>query len=476
MQHQHMKLMSLNQYQNRWSLIQVEVSFIPGLPQIHFLGQADAVLKESVFRIKSAFKTCGYEFPKAQQIVVNLTPKHVKKISPGIELAVALAILKMTDQGPTWNPSDYVVYGDISLIGEIQFPDSGKPVQIPKPFTLLSGPGFEKYTEGFCLQNLSDLSGLKQRSKLDHHRPIRPLSAVSNLTLRQAEVIGTLAVGEHHALLAGSQGSGKSMVFDALPSFLRPPSEELIYFHRTQFSKSLNWRPVARPHHSITPQSMVGGGVPPKPGEITRAHGGALLLDELMEFKPPVLESLREALSHHEITVSRGLQSETFQAHFQLVGTTNLCPCGKWVPGRGKNCGYNERRCLSTLQKLSGPMLDRLQGFFFFQDKMEKWDVTDLELRTKVQAAQEFQTQHGRIHNRDFREEDLFPEEAEIWKDRLEVFNVSSARRRQSCVAWARTLADLELSDRIKNEHFEKAHTQTIQNYQNLLKWGGGLG
>jgi len=467
--------MSLNQSQNRWSLIHVEVSFIPGIPQVHFLGQADSVLKESVFRIKSAFRNCGLEFPKAQQIIVNLTPKHVKKISPGIELAVALAILKMTGQGPDWNPSDYVVYGDISLIGEIQFPDVGRPLQIPSHLSLLSGPGFEKYTEGFCLQNLNDLRNLKKLEKHDHHRPMRPEATVSKLTSRQAEVLEILAVGEHHALLAGSQGSGKSVVFDALPTYLKPPLEESIYFHRLHFSKSLTWRPVARPHHTIPPQSMVGGGVPPKPGEITRAHGGALLLDEMMEFKPQALEGLREALSHHEITVSRGLQSETFLAHFQLVATTNLCPCGKWVPGKIKNCGYNERRCLSTLQKLSGPLLDRLQGFFFFQDKMEKWDISDSALRKKILAAQDLQNKQGRNHNRDFKEEDLFPEEAQVWKDRLSVLSISSARRRQSCVAWARTLADLDQSERIQKRHFEKAFEQTVQNYQNLLKWGGGL-
>ena len=469
-----MKLMSLNQSQNRWSFIQVEVSFIPGLPQVHFLGQADAILKESVFRIKSAFKNCGYEFPKAQQIVVNLTPKHVKKVSPGIELAVALAILKMTGQGPEWDPADYVVYGDISLTGEIQFPDVGKPLQIPDPFTLLSGPGFEKYTGGFCLNHLNDFQNLKKLEKDAHLVPKTPMSMLSKLTARQAEVIEILAVGEHHALLAGSQGSGKSMVFDALPAFLRPPDEELIHFHRLQFSKTLTWRPVARPHHTISPLSMVGGGVPPKPGEITRAHGGALLLDEMMEFKPQALEVLREALSHHEVTVSRGLQSETFQADFLLVGTTNLCPCGKWVPKKAKNCGYNEKRCLSTLQKLSGPMLDRLQGFFFFADKMEKWEVSDLEVRKKIQAAQALQSAQGRVHNRFFLEEDLQVEEAAIWRDRLNVMSISSARRRQSCVAWARTLADLELQERIQKHHFDKAYEQTIQNYQSLLKWGGG--
>ena len=106
---------------------------------------------------------------------------------------------------------------------------------------------------------------------------------------------------------------------------------------------------------------------------------------------------------------------------------------------------------------------------------MEKWNITDTQLRVKIQKAQELQATQGRLHNRNFHEEDLAPEEARIWKDRLEVFSVSSARRRQSCVAWARTLADLEQSERIQKPHFEKAFEQTIENYQNLIKWGGGL-
>lgn len=470
-----MKLRSLNQTHNSWSVIQVEVSFIPGMPQIHFLGRADSSLKESVFRIKSAFRSCGFQFPRAQQIIVNLTPQHIKKISPGIELAVALAILKMTGQGPEWNPADFVVYGNISLTGEIQFPDVEAPLQIPSPQSLLSGPGFEKFTEGFCLNHLKNFSDIKKREKTVQQKPQRPPSTVSKLTTTQAEILEVLAVGEHHAMLAGSQGSGKSVVLDALPTYLRPPIEESIYFHQVYFSKTLTWRPVARPHHTITPQSMVGGGVPPKPGEITRAHGGALLLDEMMQFKPLALESLREALSHHEITVSRGLRNETFQAHFQLVGTTNLCPCGKWVPQKNKSCGYSASRCLSTLQKISGPLLDRLQGFFFFQDQMEKWEVPDTVVKKRIEDAQILQSKQGRMHNRDFQESALNSEEAKIWKKWLMAFNISSARRRQACVAWARTLADLEQQEQIQKHHFEKAYEQTIQTYQNLLKWGGGL-
>ena len=469
-----MKIFSLNPSQYQWSAIQVEVSFIPGLPQIHFLGRADSMLKESVFRIKSAFRYCGYQFPKAQQIVVNLTPKHIKKISPGIDLAVALAILKMTGQGPQWNPEDYIVYGDLSLEGEVFFPDTGSAIQISGEKPLLSGHGFEKYISGFCLKSLRDLHSPPFIEKKDSDKISRPALGMSALSSRQAEVLEVLSVGEHHALLAGSQGSGKSVVLDLLSSFLRQPSSENLEFHQRYFSQDLTWRAVARPHHTVSPQSLVGGGVPPKPGEITRAHGGALLLDEMMEFKPLALEALREALSHQVITISRGLQTETFQADFQLVGTTNLCPCGKWVPGKIKSCGYNERRCLSTLQKLSGPLLDRLQGFLFFPSKMEKWTVPTQKVFEKVQRAQAFQESQKRKGNKSFQEKDLHPQEMKIWQERLNTFSISSARRRQACVAWARTLADLDLSERVQKPHFERAYEQTIQNYQNLIKWGGG--
>lgn len=465
-----MKIFSLTEISSRYCPIQVEVSFLPGLPQVHFLGRADSHLKESSLRLKSAFRACGFKFPKAQQVIVNLTPSHVKKISPGIELAVAVAILKMTGQGPDWNPQDYIVFGELGLNGEIRFPPVSKFFEKFESHGLLSGPGLEQYSSGFQVQSLSELGEIHKVEKQRVWNIQRPPAPVLKLTQGQADAVLITAVGGHHVLLAGSQGSGKTLMAEVLTHLLEEPDAELLQWHEAVFGKKLSWRPVARPHHTIPPQSMVGGGVPPKPGEITRAHGGLLFLDEMMEFKPATLEVLREALSSQQVNVSRGLQSVTFPSSFQLIGTTNLCPCGKWTPDKTPDCGYNEKRCRSIIHKLSGPLIDRIQGLFYFTAKMEKPQVLLEDLKLRIEKSKNFQKAQGRTHNREFGEEDLNSEEQKVWSEFLETLEVPSVRRRQGWVAWARTLADLEKSERLQKHHFQKAYEQSVVSFEALYE------
>lgn len=465
-----MKIRSLTEVASQYIPIDVEVRLIPGLPQVHFLGGADPRLKESSLRLKSAFRACGLKFPKAQQVVVNLTPSHIKKISPGVELAVAVAILKLTGQGPDWDPSQYVIFGELSLAGEVQFPQVSKLFDSSPTLSLLSGVGMESHASGFQVLTLSELSSLKavQKSKVLNLQ--KPVSPVTRLTRSQAEALLVAAVGGHHVLLAGAQGSGKTLMAEVLHYLQEPPDAELLGWHEALFQKTLSWVPMARPHHTITPQSMVGGGVPPRPGEITRAHGGILFLDEMMEFKPSTLEVLREALSSEQVTISRGLQSSVFQSRFQLVGATNLCPCGKWTPGKVRNCDYNEKRCKSILQKLSGPLMDRIQGVLYFSDRMEKPEVPLEVLQEQVLAARKFQRDQGRVSNRDFKEVHLTPAEFRLWSEILETLEIPSVRRRQGCVAWARTLADHEERPAITREIFLRAYEQTVLGFERLMR------
>lgn len=465
-----MKIQSLTEVSSKYVPIQVEVSLIPGLPQVHFLGRADSSLKESSLRLKSAFRACGYKFPKAQQVVVNLTPSHVKKVSPGVELAVAVAILKMTGQGPEWNPDEYTIFGELGLHGQIQFPQVSKFFDASNTLSLLSGEGMETYTGGHQVLSLQKLDEVKTVTKLLAPSLCRPLSPVKKLTNSQAEALAVMALGGHHVLVAGAQGSGKTLMAEVLNSLLEKPEPELLQWHEALFQKPIYWRPMARPHHTITAQSMVGGGVPPKPGEITRAHGGILFLDEMMEFKPNTLEVLREALSSEQVTVSRGMQSAVFQSSFQLVGATNLCPCGKWTPEKVRDCDYNDKRCRSILNRLSGPLMDRIQGIFYFPEKMEKPEVLLEDLEKQLQISREFQRSAGRSLNRNFGEKDLGAEEFKAWTLILESVEIPSVRRRQGCVGWARTLADLDLSPQIKREHFLKAYEQSVLSYEKLFQ------
>ncbi|MFN8790821.1 MAG: ATP-binding protein [Bdellovibrionales bacterium] len=465
-----MKIQSLTEVSSKYVPITVEISLIPGLPQIHFLGRADSRLKECGLRIKSAFRQCGLRFPKAQQVVVNLTPSHLKKVSPGVELAVALGLLQATGQGPSWKPQEYIVFGELSLNGEVQFPQVSKFFELPDSVQLLSGQGLEIYSSGLRLSHLSQLESLEA---IERTRPTlwqRPPAPVLKLTPLQADALQVVALGGHHVLLAGAQGSGKTLMAEVLHHLLSEPDADLLRWHEAHFQKPITWRPMARPHHTITPQSMVGGGVPPKPGDITRAHGGLLFLDEMMEFKPATLEALREALSSEHVTVSRGLQSTTFESSFQLVGATNLCPCGRWTPGTRRDCDYSDRRCRSVLQRLSGPLMDRIQGIIYFPPVMESPQVELEVVREQLRKARKFQLSMGRSENRNFRENDLGTSELKHWQAWLQNFDVPSVRRRQACVSWARTLADLEQSVEIQPAHFQKAFEVTVQSYERLFR------
>lgn len=466
-----MKIKSLTEISNQYEIIEVEISFLPGLPQIHFLGRADNHLKESALRIRSAFRACGFQFPQTQKIVVNLTPSHLKKVSTGIELAVALGILQMTEQVVGLDFQNFVIFGELSLEGEVQFPALSRFIPDQAQFKILSGRGLEQYQSGFQIENLREAGQAHEIPRIANRILKAPASPVSHLTSRQAQALKILCVGEHHALIAGSQGSGKTMLIEVLQSLMNPPSFETLHFHESHFSQKLNWRPVARPHHTVSPLSMVGGGVPPKPGEITRAHGGLLFLDEMMEFKSPTLEVLREALSSQKVTVSRGLQSKSFLADFQMIGTTNLCPCGKWTPGKMRNCSFNEKRCRSVLQKLSGPLMDRLQGFLYFDEKAERPKISVDQVKTEIQKVREFQkTQSRKAVNRLFEDSQLSARELKIWNQFNSSFELSSVRRRQATLSWAKTLADLDLSPEIKSEHLQGAYEDCVLSLSGLLK------
>jgi magnesium chelatase family protein len=465
-----MKIKSLNEVGSRYELIEVEVHFLPGLPQIHFLGRADSHLKECALRIRSAFQNSQLQFPMNQKVVVNLTPSHVKKVSVGVELAIAVLILQMTSQIEIKEIEKYVVFGELSLTGLIHFPQRAKLLPEVDEKFLLSGPGLEKMSSGWQCSNINEVSKAYWVTKQNQVQLAQFPSSSAYLTNSQAKAVKILALGGHHALIAGAQGTGKTWLIETLISLLPAPSIETLKFHEVIFVKKLNWVPVARPHHSTPPISLVGGGVPPKPGEITRAHGGLLFLDEMFEFKPTALEGLREALSNQLVTVSRGLQSEEFPADFQLIGTTNLCPCGKWIPGRLKNCSYNEKRCTSTLQKLSGPLMDRLQGILYFSEKHEKRTIALSDLKKNIEDIRSFQKKCDRkVSNRIWTESHLSAKELKLWEQFQNGFELSSARRSQAVMAWARTLADCDTSLEIQPRHLQKAYEDCVLSLSRLI-------
>lgn len=357
--------MSLIQNANRLEVAEVEIEFIPGIPQIHFLGLPDRIIKESFYRIKSALKNSGFKFPVTNQMIVNIKPNHLRKSSRGVELAVALGILIKTEQVPaeTIN-SDCVIYGELGLDGRVYEPTDLKNNFFNlRDIKILTGVG--DYPNCFRINGLADMQIERHEGKIKYVRPDRGLKLF--YAEDEAEFLFLAACGRLHSLLAGDSGAGKSTLAHTLASFLPMPQVG----DKARIENS--WYPVVAPHQSISPAAFLGGGSNLFEGEIERAQGGILLLDEFLEFAPEIIESLRGPMTGEKLRLSRAAGNREFVADFQVIATTNLCICGKWTPlKKNISCRFSRRRCSHYLEKLSGPIIDRFGLLFYCRPAVER--------------------------------------------------------------------------------------------------------
>lgn len=461
--------------------VEVELSLIPGLPQVQFTGLPDIAIKESVMRIKSAIRAQGFEWPKTRQMVINLRPAHLKKSSQGLELAIACALLWKTEQlkPPADMSFPFYVYGELSLGGVVSVPEDWESLP-PQKEGILTGR--TKQTNYLCpLFQVSTLKELenpvfvpaKSLSELLQKPPLPHICFSESA----AHILAVTAAGEHSLLLAGEAGSGKSTLSEHLPYLLPPPALSEFQITRRVWSKmkqELTWRPFVSPHHSTTPLSMIGGGYPLFFGEVTKAHGGVLFMDEYLEFHPRVQEALREPMEKGEICISRRGQSEKFPARFLLVAATNLCPCGDLVPGKAAPCSYSLRRCFSHLERLSGPMLDRFDILAFStQWKTGKLCVTLEEVYKKVIKAYEFRRKRKQEEvNARLSLQELEFSLSSFLKETQLASGVSSKRRKKAVLKVARTLADLNEDEKIKAQHIEQAKELSLISFMQMKQKG----
>lgn len=472
-----MKLKSLIKNNHELVPVEVEVLLLPGLPQVHFLGLPDQIIKESVLRIKSAIKTQGFDFPRAQQVIVNLRPNHLKKSSRGLELAVAAGILWETGQLPLpIMEEDFVVYGELGLDGEIYEPEDLNLNLYRQNLKILTGQGHEKSNfiklKSKSLQDLTcpEIQEPQERT----YSVIRPqILNIIDVPKDQARLLEILVQGEHTFLLAGPQGSGKSTIAKVAHALLRSPAasevEEIRKIKKNKVSE-VSWRPFVSPHHSITLKALTGGGVPLYHGQITEAHRGLLIFDELLEFSRPALEALREPLENGSISIARGAQRSEFPARFVFGATTNLCPCGRWSPEEKRfYCNFSIKKCTSYLEKLSGPLLDRFNVLYFTNNKAKERVLLE-DIQQRIELAQKFSLdQFGAFEYPKRWAEDRLLSQVDryYWLQHLPVHS-SSQRRRLATLRVARTIADLEQSKLIKNNHLEEALQYTYKPFEKL--------
>ena len=449
--------------------VEIQISLSPGLPEVTFTGLVDIAIKESATRLKSAFKTLGFQWPIKQKLLINLSPAYIKKSSSGMDLALASAILWKMGQidFSDYNQSSLYFYGEVDLHGNVLTPQDWRSLPIAGNTLIIGSLKETNYKQKvFSVNTLRELFAGKLvpvedwRSQLE--APEIPEISFSN---PGAQLLKLAATGEHSLLLCGFSGSGKSTLAEHLYYLLSAPNKKAFEESEQICNSKQSWRSFINPHHTTSPLSIIGGGYPLFLGEISKAHGGLLFLDEYLEFHPKVQEALREPLEKGEIRLVRKGQCSLFPAQFLLVATSNLCPCGDYEPNKAIQCSYSLRRCQSYLDRLSGPMMDRFDLLAFSENWKGERKVSLKSLHTEVEKARAFRLEerNQEIPNSQLQLKQL---EMMIGKDILPLLPKSSShRRKRALLRVARSLSDLKQEKLISPLSIEQALTFTVKNF-----------
>ena len=371
--------------------VRVEVHLTNGLPSFQLVGLADTEVKEARERVRAALLHSGLGFPHNRRITVNLAPADLPKESGRFDLPIAVGILAAAGQIDASRLAGLEFAGELSLAGELRAVRGAVALAMA-----LRRDGAQRAlvlpTDSAAqAARVSGVTVLQAAHLLDVHAALiggeaaRAMSvavpavapapaAVPDLAEVRGQaackrVLEIAAVGGHSLLLVGPPGSGKTLLAQRLPGLLPPMSEDeamtsaALQGLDAQGLEGAGWgkRPLRTPHHTASAVALVGGGSPPRPGEISLAHGGVLFLDELVEFPRAALEALREPLESGVITLSRAARRVTYPARFQFVAAMNPCPCG-WLGAAqaARPCRCTADAIVRYQARLSGPLLDRI--------------------------------------------------------------------------------------------------------------------